>query len=166
MSKSKSNVNVLVIGGDGFLGSNFSRHLAQEKIRHTATSRKKHYKYLNSKKFFNLEKWQDYSLKGKFTHAVIFAGISGYERCQKDSKSWDINVSFTLGLASNLMERGVNVTMISSSAVFSSTTENGPKLVAMALLMYEEHLAYAPTSDRAITAMIAHFIFFPPRSAI
>lgn len=124
-------INILIIGGDSFLGSNFSKHLAQKNITNLATSRKRYYKYLKSKKFFTLEEWQIYNLADSVTHAVIFAGISGYEKCQNNPKSWDINVRLTTGLVSNLMARGINVTVISSSAVFSSTTENADEFTAM-----------------------------------
>ena len=123
--------NVLIIGGDSFLGSNFSNHLARKNISHVATSRKTYYKCIKSKKFFTLEKWQSYNLNNCFTHAVIFAGISGYEKCEKDPRSWDINVRLTTELVSTLIARGINVTVISSSAVFSSTTENADEFTAM-----------------------------------
>ena len=124
-------INILIIGGDGFLGLNFSKYLTKKNISYIATSRKRCYKYLGSKKFFTLEKWEMYNLATSFTHAVIFVGISGYEKCQKDSKSWDINVRLTSELVSDLMVRGINVTVISSSAVFSSTTENADEFTTM-----------------------------------
>lgn len=128
---SKDEIRILIIGGDSFLGSNFSKLLAQKKISHIATSRKRCYTYLKNRKFFTLEKWQKYNLKDNFTHAVIFVGISGYEKCQKNPKSWDINVRFTTELISGLMSRGINVIVISSSAVFSSTTENADEFTTM-----------------------------------
>jgi dTDP-4-dehydrorhamnose reductase len=124
-------INILIIGGDSFLGSNFSNHLARKNISRIATSRKRYYKYLKNRKFFKLEKWQKYNLEDNFTHAVIFVGISGYEKCQKNPKSWDTNVRFTTELISGLMSRGINVTVISSSAVFSSTTENADEFTTM-----------------------------------
>lgn len=127
----KDEIRILIIGGDSFLGSNFSKLLAQKNISHIATSRKRHYKYLKNRKYFTLEKWQKYNLEDNFTHAVIFVGISGYEKCEKNPKSWDINVRFTTELISGLMSRGINVTVISSSAVFSSTTENADEFTAM-----------------------------------
>ena len=128
---SKAEIRILIIGGDSFLGSNFSKLLEQKKISHIATSRRRYYKYLKNRKFFTLEKWQKYNLANNFTHAVIFAGISGYEKCEKDPRSWDVNVRLTTGLVSTLMANSINVTVISSSAVFSSTTENADEFTAM-----------------------------------
>ena len=119
----KHDIRILVIGSDSFLGSNFLKYLDNFKISYVATSRRVVHAQGESKRFLDLDSWQQFDFKDNFTHAVIFAGISGYENCANEPNSWNINVTCTVGLSEFLMSKGLRVAVISSSAVFSSTTD-------------------------------------------
>lgn len=115
---------ILLIGGDSFLGSHFNQYLKANKICSESTSRRFIYKILRQKKYLNLKEWERYKIPTDVTHAVIFAGISGYEACAKDPSSEQINVLCTVSLLEKLLETGIRTTFISSSAVFSASTED------------------------------------------
>ena len=52
------------------------------------------------------------------TRAVIVAAATGYTRCAKDPKAYDINVRRIPELVGNLLGRGISVSLISSNTVF------------------------------------------------
>ncbi|MBI9109608.1 sugar nucleotide-binding protein [Maridesulfovibrio ferrireducens] len=106
-------MKILVIG-DGTLG----KSLANESIKrgHSVfkTSRKN-----SSCLYLDLSRKVDVTTLPKTEWAIIAAAVSGFKSCEKDQKAYTVNVTNTINLANDLMQRGTRILFPSSTAVFN-----------------------------------------------
>ena len=109
----------LIIGKDSFLGSEYCRYLLSLNISHIGTSRRKMDSSIPDILFLDLEEWNDFEIPPLISRVEIFAGITGYEECAYNMESYHVNVTAVSEIAKKAIDRGIPVSYVSSSSVFS-----------------------------------------------
>lgn len=108
----------LIIGGDSKLGKHLCSYLKEKKFFFFKTSRK------NKKNFLllDLKKPNKFVIPKDINYCFFLAGITSYEKCEKNKSSKIINVKNTFYLIKNLIMKGIHVNFISSNTVFGGMT--------------------------------------------
>ena len=111
--------NVIIIGSDGFIGSNLAEYCSKKNLNIFRTSRK--FNKLKSKVFhFDLKNPNFEFLNKKIDVAIICASVTSVEKCQKNPRNSNkINVTNTLKLIKYLNSKGVFTIYLSSNLIFN-----------------------------------------------
>lgn len=116
--------NILIVSGDGLIGSALAAYNSSLACRVITTTRKRsgsttHAFYLDLAAEFSLD-FLDY----KIDSAFLCAGITNIFACEADSVSArKVNVDGILSLATMLADRGVRLIFLSSNSVFDGRAE-------------------------------------------
>lgn len=110
--------NVLIIGGDGQIGSELYSYLKKKNINTFKTSRNT--KLINEKTFyFDLEKPSYEFLQNQFTAVVICASATNISSIEKEPRKFrNINVFNTINLIKELSKNKIFIIFLSSNVVF------------------------------------------------
>ena len=108
----------LIIGGDSKLGKYLCLYLKEKNFFFFKTSRKNKKNFL----FLNLKKPNKFVIPKNVNYCFFLAGITCYEKCEKNKSSKTINVKNTFYLIKNLIKKGIHVNFISSNTVFGGMT--------------------------------------------
>jgi len=110
---------MLVVGGDGIIGSSLVAQFRGAGNRIMYTSRRKH-KIPSDCLQLDLESVDDLSCTAEVV--IICAAIHDYETCERyPNQSRRVNVENTVKLATNLYSRGAHIIFLSTSGVFNGT---------------------------------------------
>jgi len=110
--------NFLIVGADSFLGAKLIKVLEDRGCSVSGTTRRK--ENLRGNRIF-LDLYADnfdFIAPEGTTYAYLLAGIVDYSECERNPKSWEVNVEKMTLIAQQLMRQGVFVTFISSNTVF------------------------------------------------
>lgn len=115
---------LLVIGIDGMIGGAISALAHDRGYEVFGTTRRGHYSrnsvYLNLRHLSGIEDVILSAQRSRITRVVQCAGITSFRSCAEDPRGTRIvNVSNTLELINGLTEAGIQVVVLSSSAVFA-----------------------------------------------
>tara|TARA_B100001559_G_scaffold307755_1_gene300252 strand:- start:44 stop:904 length:861 start_codon:yes stop_codon:yes gene_type:complete len=110
------NSNVLIIGGDSYLGSHVEKKLRINSFNVFSTSRKVENNNLYLDLIDDPKNWP--KIKKNIDVAIICAGITSVKECKYNDYSYKINVLSTIELIENLVKNDIFVLFISSSQVF------------------------------------------------
>jgi dTDP-4-dehydrorhamnose reductase len=106
-------MKILVIG-DGTLGKSLVKESVKRGHSVFRTSRK------DSSCFsLDLSRKVDVTTLPETEWAVIAAAMSGFESCEKDQNAYTVNVTNTINLARELMQKGTKILFPSSTAIFN-----------------------------------------------
>ena len=110
--------NVLIIGGDGQIGSELYSYLKKNNINTFKTSRNT--KLINEKTFyFDLEKPSYEFLQNQFTAVVICASATNISSIEKQPRKFrNVNVVNTINLIKELSKNKIFIIFLSSNNVF------------------------------------------------
>ncbi|SDK35193.1 dTDP-4-dehydrorhamnose reductase [Maridesulfovibrio ferrireducens] len=106
-------MKILVIG-DGTLGKSLAKESVKRGHSVFTTSRKD-----SSCLSLDLSREVDVTTLPETEWAIIAAAVSGFESCEKDQKAYTVNVTNTINLTHDLMQRGTKILFPSSTAVFN-----------------------------------------------
>ena len=110
---------ILVIGGDGIIGSGLAAQFRSAGNRVMYTSRRNH-KIPSDCLQLDLENVDDLCCTAEVV--IICAAIHDYKTCERyPNQSRRLNVDNTVKLATNLYSRGAHIIFLSTSGVFNGT---------------------------------------------
>jgi dTDP-4-dehydrorhamnose reductase len=119
--------SVLIVGGDGFIGKSLTRKLQTAGWSVFSTTRRPEL-VSSTRPYLDLlrpELIVGANTLGKVNHAIICGGITSIARCEEDPIGTHIiNVDGVTHLAQRIMEVGINLIFLSSSAVFGGSLES------------------------------------------
>jgi len=122
----ESQPSVLIVGGDGFIGSSLTRKLQTAGWSVLATTRRQEL-VCPTRPFLDLlrpEQNVGANTLGNVSHAIICGGITSIASCEKDPiGTHTINVDGVAHLAKRIIESGINLIFLSSSTVFDGSLE-------------------------------------------
>jgi dTDP-4-dehydrorhamnose reductase len=109
--------NVLLVGGDSFLGKQITRELDQCGIPCAATTRKPQQQN-TQRPLLDLNDTSTFEGFSSYTHAILLAGIWDYQACATDPSAWQVNVINMAKLVGSLLAANCRVSFVSSNTVF------------------------------------------------
>ena len=119
---------VLIIGGDGLVGRSLSEHLSLAGHHVIATTRRTSEPLSTSRVFLDLEQDPSTYQLPRAEVAILAAGCSGFDMCRANQeRSYRINVTNLVALASQLSASGTFLVFLSSSAVFDGSLPSPPE---------------------------------------
>lgn len=114
--------NVLLIGSDGFLGARFFFGFQQSGWNVIGTTRRRE-RVKGGGLFLDLLEQRRFAIPEGIKFAVLAAGITSFEKCEKGSEAEKVNVEATVALSLCLLNAGVFLVFLSSSSVFGGVHE-------------------------------------------
>lgn len=123
----ESQPSVLIVGGDGFIGRSLTRKLQTTGWSVLSTTRRPGLVSPTRPYLDLLRPELDLGAKmfRKVHHAIICSGVTSIVTCEQNPISTRfINVEGVTHLARLIMESGINLTFLSSSAVFGESSES------------------------------------------
>jgi len=119
--------SVLIVGGDGFIGKSLTRKLQTAGWSVYATTRRPEL-VCPTRPFLDLLRPElnvGANTLGNVSHAIICGGITSIATCEKDPiGTRKVNVHGVTYLAQRIMESGIDLMFLSTSAVFSGSSES------------------------------------------
>ena len=107
----------LVVGADSLVGASLIEALRAKGHKTYGTTRRKD-TVSESRLFLDFESPEAFTSPHDVSYAFVVAAATNYERCEKDPKSYDINVVLTPRLIRNLLAQQIFVSFISTNSVF------------------------------------------------
>jgi dTDP-4-dehydrorhamnose reductase len=144
---------ILVVGGDGLVGSALAACLASRGRRVLATTRRTEC-VSAQRPLLDLGMPDAFEIPDGVYRACIVAATTNYGRCETDPDAWRINVETIPRLAARLLEHGLRVSFLSTNTVFGGErpwpAEDDPHApgIAYATQKSEGEAAIATFADR------------------
>ena len=115
---------ILLIGGDGLIGTAFNNHLTAHKFDFYKTTRRE--KNSGNQLFFDLnDKISKFRFPENIKKAYILVGMNGIANCEeKPELAKHLNVDQTINLIRHLNENQIHAVFFSSSEVFNGEKKN------------------------------------------
>jgi dTDP-4-dehydrorhamnose reductase len=144
---------VLVVGGDGLVGSALVARLQARGRRVLATTRRAE-RAGPPRPLLNLGRPEAFEVPDGVDRACIVAATTNYTRCETDPDAWRINVEAIPRLAESLLAAGLRVSFVSTNTVFGGErpwpAEDDPHApgIAYAVQKSAGEAAIAAAADR------------------
>jgi dTDP-4-dehydrorhamnose reductase len=144
---------ILIVGGDGLVGSALSARLAGRGHRVLPTTRRPE-RASAGRPLLDLGAPDGFTVPEGVDRACIVAATTNYGRCETDPDAWRINVEAIPRLAERLLAQGLHVSFVSTNTVFGGErpwpAEDDPHApgIAYARQKSEGESAIARSADR------------------
>lgn len=114
--------NILILGGDSYVGNALSKHLRQFNCFNTVSTTRRTSKN-PTKMYFDPHKSTELSRLDNLNCVIISFGLTNIAYCEKfPENAWTVNYKLTLEILKKLREKNIHTIYLSTSSVFEGRT--------------------------------------------